>query len=207
MSNKIVNIITIPLVCYHTELFWGLYTEQHGKAREEIKSRGNAGKQVPYSFSQGLKEDGDILFAVDDKFNFERTNDDDPTEIEVSAFLSRSALPKSWIDDLSAHDAMKRIVTPPDHLMASTLSFSEKKLYAHSRREYGLPGECANEWAYLLEYLQQSGYEKIRAYIPKMCSKGICYATPYAHDSGIWENPICINFTDNNGVYSVYEIP
>ncbi len=70
---------------------------------------------------------------------------------------------------------------------------------------YGLPGECANEWTRLLDFLEKVGYEKVLAYIPNVCAKGICYATPYARESGIFTKPITICFTQKATVVSEYK--
>ena len=204
--KKQVTIVTIPLVYYHEQIYWGLYTEHTGKIRNHILCHPTAGKQVPFAFAQWLSSEDAILIAVDDKFNFERSKDEDnvPLDAEVSDFLRTTPLPHSWLERIVR---LGDIAVPPNEFACGEreYAFSEKKLFHHARHQHGLPGECANEWTHLLAYLEKAGYEKITAYIPKVCAKGICYATPYAQESGIWKNPITIGFTDNTGV--VFEYP
>lgn len=204
--NKQVTIVTIPLACYHAILYWCLYNQYTGKIREDLLNRPTGGKQIPFAFEQALRAEGDILIFVDDKFHFERDKHGNiPTEVEVKEFTEKYALPQAWLDTLTKDGMMSRIVVPPSHLACTPYSFSEKMILAHSNGEHGLPGECANEWTVLLEYLQGQGYEAIHAYIPRACAKGICYATPYAQEAGIWTKPISIGFTDKDNVSFEYK--
>lgn len=202
---KQVTIVTIPLVYYHEILYWCLYNEHVGKIREELRNRPTGGKQIPFAFEKALESKDDILVIVDDKFNFERDKHGKiPTETEVNGLIQQYPLPKTWLDALSNNNAISRIVVPPKHFACTPYSFSEKMILAESKGAYGLPGECANEWTVLLEYLQEQEYGTINAYIPKACAKGVCYATPYAQESGIWTKPITISFTDKDNISSTY---
>ncbi len=201
-TQKKVTIVTIPLVAYHEQIYWGLYEEHTGRVRKHIRQRANAGRQVSFSFSQALAGDGDILIATDDKFNYEHENGARPSDRDYELFVALHSMPIPWLDALASND-VSRLVIPPADLACGAFTFSERKLLAKSQGEYGLPSECANEWVYLLDQLSKR-YESIQAYIPKVCAKGICYATPYAKEGGIWTKPITISFTDKANVSSEY---
>ena len=91
------TIITIPLVYYRENLYWGLYTEYSGKVRNEILSRKTAGKQIAFAFNQAILSSDDIVIVADDKFNFEKSlcKDDTPPENELRGFLLENPLPRS----------------------------------------------------------------------------------------------------------------
>ena len=97
---------------------------------------------------------------------------------------------------------LSRIIKPPVNFECNKYTFSEEKLYLKSRHEYGMPGECANEWTGLMKYLNNLGYLEINAYIPKVCASGICYSTSYVKEKEIFKNPINIKFTDKSGISS-----
>ena len=198
MQNKKVIVITIPLVCNHGKIYWGLYTQYTGKIKNRIRFRSNAGPQVIFAFEEALKSDADILVVIDDKFNKERLTNEDPSEKEIDDFFQNEPLPKIWLDVLGSANALSRIINPPKELEGSTLGFSERKTYAIGRNEYGLPGECDNTWTKILSHIEDIGYESVCAYIPKVCFKSMCYATPYAQDSGVYAAPIKIVFTETN---------
>jgi hypothetical protein len=164
------------------------------------------GKQIPFAFKQAMESGDEILFIVDDKFTFEKGRELPlPDADAVVAFLDEHPLPQAWFESLMERDAWTRVVEPPVYLVCTPYSFSEKLLLSHANDGYGLQGECANEWTDLLAYLQKEGYESIVAYIPKACARGICYATPFAQEAGIWKHPIHVNFTDKDNVISTLE--
>jgi hypothetical protein len=201
-----VTIVTIPLVYYHENLYWGLYTEYRGKIRKEILSRQAAGKQIPFAFDRAILGTDDILIITDDKFNFEVSLDKDniPSNNELVNFLIENPLPESWTAELKNKNLLSRIVKPPIDFECSKYTFSEKKLYLKSRHKYSMPGECANEWTGLMKYLDNLGYSEINAYVPKVCADGICYSTPFIKENEIFKNPINIKFTDKFGISSEY---
>jgi hypothetical protein len=199
MFDKIITIITIRILTYHDKMYWGLFTEYNGDARNHIMQLGYAGKQIPFAFDKAIRSNGDILFWIDDKFNSEKDSDTDPTDKELRDFVEATPLPLSWLKTLSDNDMLKRVLMPVERFACGTYGFSEKKLLADARGEYSFPGECANEWTHLLRYLKEVGYTKIHAYIPKMCANGICLASPIAKENGLITEPLVINFTDHKG--------
>ena len=204
--EKQVTIVTVPLVCYHAQLYWCLYTEHTGRIRSELLKRPTGGKQVPFAFEKALNATGDILIVVDDKFNFERDrNLNMPLESQVKELMQKNPLPQTWLKALYEHDALARMVVPPKRFACTHYSFSENLLLAHSKADQGLPGECATEWALLLGHLEREGYDAVHAYVPKVCAPGICYATPYAQEAGIWTKPIRIEFTQKETVSFEYK--
>lgn len=196
MKPNTVTIITIPLVYYHEEIYWGIYEEHHGKTRNEIRCRPTAGRQVSFAYNEALSTQNDILLAVDDKFTIEKAKNEDPLDVDLNEFLSKHPLPDSWVSN------SERFVCPPEEFKLTNFSFSERKLLKNSKNEYGLSGDCANEWSRLLSWLESQGYETVEAYFPKVCAKGICYATPYAKEAGIYTKPLEIYFTHGDKIDS-----
>lgn len=206
MKKKQVTIVTIPLVYYHGALYWGLFDQHKGPVRDHLRRHPTGGKQIPFAFKQAIESGDEILVIVDDKFTFEKAKGlPVPNEDAVISFLDEHPLPQVWFESLMDCDAWTRVVMPPVYLVCTPYSFSEKLLLSHSNNEHGLPGECANEWTDLLLYLAKEGYESIVAYIPKACMLGICYATPYAREAGIWRRPIHLNFTSKDNVVLTFE--
>ncbi len=191
-----VVVITIPLVAYHDTIYWGLYEEHTGKVRNHLLCHPTAGKQISFAFKRAIEKNAKIILVADDKFNLEKKTNDDPLESDLVPFLVEYPLPKSW------SEYTDRFIAPPEEFYLTQFSFSEKKLLKNSKHEFGLSGDCANEWTKLLEWLENEGYEKVEAYIPKACSKGICYATPYAKESGIYTKPLEIFFTSGSKIDS-----
>jgi len=66
MKNKSVTVVSIPLVCYHGEILWGIYQDYSGRRRQEIKWRSIAGKQVLESFIVAIQRKTDVAFVVDE---------------------------------------------------------------------------------------------------------------------------------------------
>lgn len=187
--KKSISIVTIPIVYYHDSLYWGLYTLYTGKVRQKIRRHPAGGRQIAEAFKNALENDGDILIIADDKFNFEQRNGDElPSSNEIKEFVMECPLP-------FFEEEKDRILIPPEHLSFGC-AVSEKKLYAASRHTFGFPGECANEWSGIVEFLRNSGYEKVHAYIPKICMKGVCYSNSFLLEKGLSVN-IKFNFTEN----------
>lgn len=201
--KKHLTIVTITLAYYHEILYWCLYTEHQGKIREDLLNRPTGGKQIPFAFEKALEMDGDILIITDDKFGFEKKNNKGiPADEEIKSLLKNQPLPKTWLQKLEPNGGMSRIIVPPPHLACGAFSFSEKLLYTESKKDYDLHmGECANEWTFLVERLEKEGYEKIHAFVPLVCAKGICFSTSYAtKEAGILTKPITIDFTERDGI-------
>ncbi len=193
-----VSIITIPLVFYHSRFYWGLFEKHTGKVREHLLNHPTGGKQISFAFNKAVESGDDILILVDDKFGFEKNQNRIVPESDLEDFLKTNPLPDSWVKKL----IKIHVIKPEKDFSLTKFSFSEKKLLEKS--DGSLPGECANEWLTLLEYLNKQGYEKINAYVPSLCAKGICYATPYAMENGVWEKPITLSFTYKDTISSEY---
>jgi hypothetical protein len=202
---KKLILITIPLAFYHEKIYWCLHIEHSGKVREDLLNRPTGGKQIPFAFEKALTMEGDILILTDDKFGFEKGKQKGlPSDSDIEQFLTENPLPKTWLTALEQSGNISRVLLPDEKFMCTTFTYSEKKLLSGSKATYFLPGECANEWALLLDYLQHLGYTQIHAFIPQVCAKGICYATPYATDTEIWTHPITIDFTEKEKVAATY---
>lgn len=194
MSTKKLTIVTVPLLQYKDKIRWGVYQEHTGRVRKEVKGKANAGKQVLYALVQACISGNDILIAVDDKFNAEKGLNEDPDVREVQDFLNAHPLPRTFMEVLAEHGALGKIVHPEMSLACTAYCFSEQKLFKEGRHSHFLGGECATEWAFLMEYVEKRGYAEVEAYIPQVCYKGVCLSTRIVGQKS--SVPINLKFTD-----------
>ena len=177
-ESKIVNVITVPIVCFKGEILWGVMDMYGGKKRDHVRNFPSGGQQILETLMRVLDQDSYILIVADDKFNRERLKDEDPTREDFENFLKAQPLPSLFMKLIEGKNAFTRLVVPPSNIACTPYSFSEAKLFKAGKKTLGYMGsECANEWVYLMDWIDSlPAYESIKAYIPLVCEKGVCLA-------------------------------